>query len=124
MSYPVLIPMPARCDCGATVTAAPAGDRDWTWVDADGKSVIDRSPPGYREDPKGWWERLAREDIAAYSDLSARVHLGHHSWTHVHRPAEQEPYTGPVPECCDMPMRAIPAGWECRVDGTIHPYDE
>lgn len=111
---PAYEPSPARCDCGAVLHAVPAGDRDWLWVDDAGHAIIDEAPEGYRADPKGWWERLARDDIAAYSALAARQALGMLGWVHVHRPAVQEPYSGPVPYCCGMPMRAIPVGWECR----------
>lgn len=104
----------ATCDCGAALHAIPARPDDWQWVDADGLSLIDTSPPGYREDPRGWWQQLAQADIAAYSALSARAHLGMLGWTHGHRPAHQEPYPGDVPSCCGMPMRLVPRGWVCR----------
>jgi hypothetical protein len=111
----VMIP-DATCSCGARLRAVPNWDgSDWLWVDEDGHQLVDRSPDGYRDDPKGWWERLARENIAAYSDLSAREALGMLGWTHGHRPVKQDPWTGgDVPRCCDMPMRLTPRGWVCR----------
>lgn len=93
----------------------PRGDDDWDWIDVEGRTIVDRSPPGYAEDPRGWWERLARENIAAYSDLSCREALGTLGWTHRHWPAHAEPYEGDVPWCCEEPMRLAPRGWTCRV---------
>lgn len=105
----------AVCDCGEVVHAvANEALDDWTWVDAQGRVVVDRSPEGYADDPRGWWARLAAENIAAYSDLSAREGLGMLGWTHVHRPAVMEPFEGDVPRCCGMPMRFAPSGWRCR----------
>lgn len=104
----------ATCDCGAALHAIPAGPDDWSWVDGAGSAVVDTSPPGYAEDPKAWWATLAREDIAAYSALSAREQLGMLSFWHLHRPAHADPYEGAVPTCCGEPMRLTPSGWTCR----------
>lgn len=104
----------AVCDCGATVTAVPSGPDDWKWVDSDGNQIIDTSPAGYRENPKAWWATLAKDDIAAYSALSARFNLGMLGWTHMHRPAHAAPARRRPPQCCSEPMRWTPSGWRCR----------
>lgn len=106
----------AECSCGARLHASPSGSGDdWVWVDEDGQMLVSRHPPGYSEDPKGWWERLARENTAAYSIASARFALGMTGWLHRHTPTYPDPWTGgDVLRCCDMPMRLTPHGWVCR----------
>lgn len=108
-------PPGATCDCGARLHARPSGERDWSWHDGEGRALVDLSPPGYRDDPRGWWARLAQEDIAAYSAMTCRADLGLLQWSHRHRPARGPATADPIPWCCEEPMRAIPAGWECRV---------
>lgn len=106
----------AVCACGARLHAVPHPDlNEWVYLDENSKLFVDRTPDGYREDPSGWWARLATEDIAAYSDLSAQFALGMVSWSHTHRPVRSDPFTGWVLWCCDMPMRLAPRGWVCRV---------
>jgi hypothetical protein len=105
----------ATCDCGAVLHVEPCGSDDWSWHDEDGRMLVDRSPAGYNEDPKGWWARLAATDPATYSDLLCRWTLGYLGWWHGHGPATPEPWTGPpAPTCCAMPMRLSPRGWVCR----------
>jgi hypothetical protein len=111
----------ATCECGERLHAVTNWDgSDWVWVDEQGQHLVDRHPEGYNEDPKGWWERLAAENIAAYSDWSARFALGMTGWTHSHRPTHPDPWTGPPPPtCCEMVMRLTPRGWVCRM--ATHP---
>jgi len=110
----------ALCECGAELRRVPAGPDDWKWVDEEGMTLVDTSPAEYRADPRGFWERLAATNIAAYSDLSARAKRGMLGWTHGHRPISVPPYEGPPPPwCCEMPMRLTPSGWRCRE--TKHP---
>jgi hypothetical protein len=105
----------ATCSCGARLHATSNHDgNDWVWVDDEGQSLVSRHPPGYSEDPKGWWDRLARENIAAYSDWSARFALGMTGWLHLHTPTHPDRFVGDVPWCCEMPMRLTPRGWVCR----------
>jgi hypothetical protein len=118
------------CDCGTEVHAVPQGGFDWSWYDREGNCIVDTSPEGYRDDPKGWWERLARDNIAAYSALSCREALGMLGWTHMHRPSLKSEEGGPgvrlheVPFCCESPMRWVPLGWQCRESGEIFPASE
>lgn len=105
----------AICACGARLHAVSNFDgTDWLWVDENEQMLVDRSPEGYREDPKGWWERLLATDVAAYSDTVARAALGMLGWTHMHGPKKSDPFTGEVPRCHGMPMRLTPNGWRCR----------
>lgn len=106
----------ATCKCGARLHAVPSNDgTDWLWLDEQGQLYVDRHPEGYLDDPKGWWDRLATENIAAYSDWSARFALGMTGWTHMHRPTlVHGSACVEVPRCCDMPMRLTPRGWVCR----------
>lgn len=109
----------AECSCGARLHAVPSGDGDdWLWVDESGQLLVDRHPEGYHDDPKGWWDRLARANVAAYSDWSSRFALGMTGWTHRHTPAKPDPWTGPLPPRCEcsgyVPMRLTPNGWACR----------
>jgi len=112
----------ASCACGATLHAVPAGD-EWTYVDDQGRGRVDTRPKSLREDPRGWWEWLATENIGTYSRLSAAINLGCFSWTHVHHdvpnPGVGDPYD--VPECHEMPMQYVPDGWRCRVQGAVFP---
>ncbi|MEU4568636.1 hypothetical protein [Micromonospora sp. NPDC023956] len=99
------------------------GRGEWAMVDPDGNAYRDDTPAELKADPKGWWDRLAAADPGAYSNLLARVQLGHWSWYHAHRAEPTEPYAGPVPFCCDSPMWASPRGWACRVTGDLFPYE-
>lgn len=121
---PITLPS-GVCDCGVVLHAVPAGD-EWTYADENGKTRVDTSPQALRDDPKGWWERLAAEDIATYSRLSAAVSLGHFSWIHVHRQAPGSSVGGPydVPFCHERPMQYVPDGWRCRVNKTVFAFAE
>lgn len=122
MTVPVLTPdealaliPPAVCKCGAALHAVASPDlNDWHWLDDSGEMLVDRAPEGYHDDPKGWWARLADDDIALYSALTAREALGMLGWTHRHQPLPVGGFKGPVPYCCGMPMRLAPRGWVCR----------
>jgi hypothetical protein len=107
---------PATCArCGATLRRVPNGD-EWCWVDAHGSEYGYTGPAEALEDPGGWWARLKRDDIAAYSVLSCAQDLGMLGWWHFHH-AAGEPTASPVPWCCGMPMWYRPSGWWCRVSG-------
>lgn len=89
---------------------------------------MDTAPEGYRVDPKGWWDRLAEEDIGAYSNLKAVMDLKGYIWIHWHTSGHHEPDldlnwdTRLPPECHGQPMYAAPHGWECRVMRSRFPY--
>jgi hypothetical protein len=97
----------AVCYCGETVSAVPAGPRDWAYVDTAGRTIVDLPQPD--------WDWLRRNDIAEYSRLSAAANLGYLPTCHVHQPTRQlSKFRGSVPWCCAEPMRLTPSGWECR----------
>lgn len=109
--------------CGVPLTHKWTADgRDFTDVGPDGMPGTDHAPPGYHEDPKGWWDRLAASDPATYSVLSATAGLGCLFW-HAHRPVAVTAPVNDVPTCCGWPMRATRDGWLCRENpATFVPY--
>jgi hypothetical protein len=118
-----------RCrDCGAPLTRVWREDGlDFTYVGPDGSMFVDRHPPGYAEDPKGWWDRLAKHNPARYSLLRSYTSMNPLYFWHAHRPELQGPARpGGVPFCHGWPMQAVRDGWRCRsLDGTreVFPYD-
>lgn len=133
------VPTPApllpayRCDrklvsgevCGAALHPVPSADRrDWHYADESGSTIRDETPAELTADPAKWWADLAVRDIAAYSSHKAAVDLMWFSWWHLHHPAAGEPYAGPVPSTCGMPMWSGPDGWVCRVHREVFPYAE
>jgi hypothetical protein len=98
---------------------------DWEYVGADGFTTAYTGPPEYREDPAGFWERLAATNMGAYSALTAREKLGMLGWWHTHTPgrAVGDPVVAVVPETCGQPMWASPDGWVCRVHKELFPYE-
>lgn len=133
-------PLPSirRCHCGAllTVEATTHPKRTGDWIDVDiweSRSMTNDLPayygypipPGYHDDPAEWWKRLAENDIATYSALSAAYNLGY--WWPYHRHIPKEtivPGTGSTAECHGWPMWAAPRGLVCRVVGTMFKYKE
>jgi len=111
--------------CRKPVHAVPTKDRrDYHWADESGSIIEDKTPQALIDDPKKWWDDLAKRDIATYSSHKAAVELACFSWWHVHQPGdrigERVPCT--VPQTCGQPMWAGPDGWVCRVHGEVFPY--
>lgn len=117
----------AVCPAGTLLTAVAAGDDDWAWAGPDGRTWLDTAPPGLREDPAGWWEQLARTDIAVYSVATCASTLGMLAFTHQHSPhsrGDWDRLPGPRPPVCHgWPMRLLPAGWSCRPTGSRFPFE-
>jgi hypothetical protein len=130
---------PTVCRCGELVEPVHVGGPEWSYADAAGRTWLDLSPAGWRDNPAAWWDRLAQNDIGAYSLLRARQSLGMLGWSHHHSAGSTAPYavTGPrwstldpsradPPFCHGSPMWASPAGWVCRGAGyrsTPFPYE-
>jgi hypothetical protein len=97
---------------------------DWTYVDEQGRHYVDNTPAGLRDDPKGWWDNLAKTNINAYSSLKVRFDLGGSPFVHVHIPGERigEHVRVDPPFCCGSPMYAGPDGWFCRIARTRIDY--
>jgi hypothetical protein len=120
---------PLMCSCGDPLRAVPTPDgRDWSYVSArTGRGTRDDSPPGYQDDPAGWWDMIKRDHIEIYLSISAALELNGGQWTHPHVPASCDhlphPSLPPVPECCGTPMWYTPAGWRCRVNRTLVTAD-
>lgn len=118
----------SKCHCGAFIVPRPVWTHpestgDWQYVDIwDESAIVDTAPPGFHE--PDFWDRLAKENIGAYSNLSARWNLGMLATYHLHHPKETvsrgRDFT--PPDCHGWPMWAAPKGWVCRVWGTVFKY--
>jgi hypothetical protein len=126
---------PAYCHCGATIRAVPWGDSDWLWADKDGRTRVSHvneiydelrrchavvlDPDAHLDDP------VVIADVGRYSLLSAALAVGHGiDLGHGHTPMRGGRSLTAPPWCCGDPMQAVPAGWRCRITGSVHPYDD
>lgn len=116
---------PQHCPAGTPLTLVPMGDDDWQYAGPDGTTHVDTAPAAYRADPAAWWDRLAAVNIAAYSVArGAIVPFPPHIHEADRRHDDTETPRPPVPLCCGSPLRLVPAGWRCRVAGTLFAFTE
>lgn len=117
--------------CKAVLHHVRAGAlvNDWIVVDEAGSNTRDDRPALLRDDPKAWWDRLAKAMLAGdalagnlYSLMSTQNDWAGRRWIHIHRCGDRvnpRPERD-VPTCCTQPMRAAPDGWTCRISGVAY----
>lgn len=117
--------------CGTSMRRTWTDDlTDFTWRAIDG-TIVGTTADVPADAPTNTPELLellaARGDMHSYSTILARFQQGHVElpWEHPHRAVEPVSTIAleDVPECHGWPMRAAPAAWVCRVDGTITRRD-